>query len=479
MVLRTLLWVLATLTSVFGAAAACGGGSSTTRPATASEAADSGSQGPSDAGVLFVDAGAADAGFNWFGKPGPWPTAPRTTYGAAAGLGTAPIIDVSTDEAQNIWAVSHDALYLMRPGETTFRKYDQADGLHLDNAMPPGITAVVGGAANEAFVGYQGADITDTQKDPLRTKGKLDRVLRNADGSLQVIHYDIHNDDAVGLDAEGKVRRLPDGGIDPEETDWSFNEDRTVMRFLYDHLYHRGTLYVGYNHGVGRIEAGKADPTTGFDYADHIHPTVYNADKVQRMGEWRALALDPSTRTNASGQPSTGLLWMGGRWTGGGLGWTPDLYSWARNDLNPFFMAASNPPIFQVAEGDSVYIWGVAALSDGSVYFASGPGGDAEYKGPFGIALWKQHGGFTYITPSSIGLPSDIIDLQRLPDDTLLVASRSGLWRWNPKAGPAPNGVNMGQVQGVTGIQRVTVDTMMSPAAVYVATNTGFELLRF
>ncbi len=375
--------------------AACSGSRKTTAdPNAGSQSADPPPEGP----LTTADPPDSGAAAYPFGTAGPWPAAPATAFGAAQGFDELPIVDVSTDEAQNVWAVSHGALYLWRPGEARARKYTAADGLTLDNALPPGITAVCGGAPGEAFVGYEGAPVVDPQHDPLRFKGKLDRVLLKADGTLAVTHYNVHNNDLVGLDSNGNVIRLPDGGVDPELTDWSFNEDRTVIRFLYDHLYHRGELYVAYTHGVARFEAGKPDPISGFDYVDHIHPVVTNAQGTQRMGDWNGLALDPSTRTDHLGNPATGALWMGGRWTAGAATWTPGLYAWGRNELNPFYVAFTSPPVFAVAQGDDVYIDGVAALSDGSVYFGSLIG--------LGIARWRAKEGFQYLSPQSdLGLP--------------------------------------------------------------------------
>lgn len=427
--------------------------------------------GDTDAGVT-IDAGPI------FGTPGPWPTAPLTVFGPEAGL-TEPIIEASTDEAQNIWAVSHEALFLLRPGETRFRRYTASDGLWLHNAEPPGITAVTGGAANEAWVGYQGADVEDTQRDPLRFRGKLDRVVLNPDGTLRVIHYDVHNNDAVGFDENGEVIRLPDGGVDPQYTDWSFNENRTVKRFLYDHLYNPGTLYVGFNHGVSRIEPEHYDDVHGFDYADHVHPVVRDQNGTQRMGDWRALALDPTERVHKrTGEARRGTLWMGGKWTAGGMNWTPSLFDWTRNERNPFWKAFMTPPVFPVTDGDPVHIWGIAAMGDGSVYVASGPGSGGFT--PMGLAHWKDRRPWTYIAPEEIGLPSrEIIDLQRLPDETLLVLTRrDGLWHWDPQ--PFPNGTMLGQIELPTRrLERLYVDQMVSPPAVYIGSDEGVLLLRF
>ena len=102
---------------------------------------DSTGQSGSDAGVGTgagpADGGPADGGPVDAGPPppdphrigglglGPWPAAPMTVYGTAQGLLEAPI-SASTDEAQNIWVVTGRALYLLRPGDKTFRRYTAA-----------------------------------------------------------------------------------------------------------------------------------------------------------------------------------------------------------------------------------------------------------------------------------------------------------------------------------------------------------------
>ena len=147
-----------------------------------------GGGGGSDAGV--PDAG-ADAGTDGgtktsFGGPGPWPL-DNVTYGANEGIQETPVVAVSTDETQNLWVATNAALYLMRPGQKTFQRFDGNGGkgngngdvaLHLQNnavtycadlnftsgdrtcrpgaASDPGISEIVGGGPNEVFVGYYG-----------------------------------------------------------------------------------------------------------------------------------------------------------------------------------------------------------------------------------------------------------------------------------------------------------------------------------
>jgi hypothetical protein len=134
---------------------------------------DQGDAGIPDAGLPDAgqpdagqpDAGQPDAGVT-FGGPGPWPKE-NVTYGWADGIDSSPIVGFSTDETQNQWVATNSALYLMRPGEKTFRRFDAKDGLHLqsnpvrycDNfgdmacpifgaALNPGITEITGGGPN-------------------------------------------------------------------------------------------------------------------------------------------------------------------------------------------------------------------------------------------------------------------------------------------------------------------------------------------
>ncbi len=59
----------------------------------------------------------------------------------------------------------------------------------------------------------------------------------------------------------------------------------------------------------------------------------------------------------------------------------------------------------------------------------------------------------------------------------MLVQQSGALYRWNPQ--PEPRGQLMGPLAGLPGSAiRVYVDTMVSPAAAWVATDQGIALLR-
>ena len=151
-----------------------------------------------------------------FGSKGPWPVE-NVVYGGAAGIHESPSSASRPTRRRTAGSRRGQALYLLRPGEKTFRRYDAGDGLHLDgnpvrycddHPIGPGdrcggevstgaghaITRIVGGGDGEVFVGYSGDDETpgvkcppkDTSKpasegfgdycDPARHSGKLDRV---------------------------------------------------------------------------------------------------------------------------------------------------------------------------------------------------------------------------------------------------------------------------------------------------------------
>ena len=187
-----------------------------------------------------------------FGGPSPW-GAGNAKYGAADGIFEQPVVGATTDEAQNLWVATYSALYVMEPGERTFRRFTAADGLHLPGnpvqycdrafaggdrkcpisgaAADPGIGEIEGGAAGEVFVGYFGVDDGPGDwTDPNRHSGKLDRVRLTGAGALQVDRFDLVS-----------------------TTTAQFWHNRSVQRMLYDHFQHAHELYVGTNHGVDRV----------------------------------------------------------------------------------------------------------------------------------------------------------------------------------------------------------------------------------
>jgi hypothetical protein len=354
------------------------------------------------------------------------------------------------------------ALYILEPGEPTFHRYTDADGLHIANAGTPGIMAVAGGHAGAGFVGYNDVDITDTQNDP----NMLDAVVLSADGSLDVTHVVEHNDDDV-------VGSASDGGI--TDSDFSYYEDRGVRRLLFDHTYHPGALYVGWNHGVSLMNWDHPDPVTGLPFADHVHPEVYTSDGTSMQAEFRALALDPTHRVDSmGGAHAPGVVWVGGEFTGGAVDWKSSLYAFTDNNLNPLVEAFDSPPVFPVASpGDPVNLRAVAVRSNGDVWFASGPEWDPQTDAMLGLALWSGNQ-LSYVEPSSIGLPTrEIWDMVCMPDDRLAFATDQGLFIWDPDSRA------LEQVEGLPSstILQLYLDTTVSPPPLYVVMDSGFAVV--
>jgi hypothetical protein len=437
-----------------------------------------------------------------FGTQGPWP-AENVIYGAADGIEESPVVGMTTDEAQNRWVATQDALYLLKPGDTTFHRYDEHDGLHLGGnkvhycngrqiptdrpcssgiegwgyGVDPAIQAIVGGGEGEVFVGYHGihtpnldcASNGDNQDwcDPYRHTGKIDRVRLNADGTLTVARLDLV---ANNHGAE-------------------YWHDRDIRRLVFDHFVNKHTLYAGTEHGVTMLLPDKFRlPNDGewFDaaykewMADHLHarvckgvPCVPGSEANQRMGDWNGLALD-----------ADGNLWHAGKWTAGLITFVPDPVNWYGRNGAAFAKAfgdpydgpgSGNPPVFEVAtEGDNVYLNAVSVCPDGTVWFGSdGPDGVSESVASFDGRR------FQYYQASDLGLPErSVKDLVCLPDGRVVLASySSGLSVYDPatktsKPITAGNGIPSNRILSLE------VDRMPSPFTLHVATAGGAAALR-
>jgi hypothetical protein len=448
-----------------------------------------------------------------FGTQGPWPAA-NAVYGAADGIQESPVVGVTTDEAQNRWVATHAALYLLRPGETRFTRFGPGEGLHLPGnparycndrpmqpgdscggeittgvAAAPGISRIVGGAADEVFVGYHGidemaSDLTCPPKDPSkeegfgdycdpnRHSGKMDRVKLLADGTIQVDRFDF----VAGRHGA------------------EYWHNRTVQSVAYDHFVHPGTLYVGTNHGVNIVFPERfryPRPGEWFDAAnvewlgDHLHarvcqfdppaPCPADSEAGQRMGDWAGLAVD-----------GDGDLWHAGRWTAGLITWEADPMTWVFRHGVAFAIAFGDPypttpndegfanePVFKVnAEGDSVHLTGVAVCPDGRVWFSSrGPENGSGHT----MAVWRGRS-FETFAATSLGLgESSVRDVECLPDGRVALAGFStGVVLYDPATRTSTRvpGLPSGTVLDLE------VDRMVSPPSLHVATAGGAAVLR-
>jgi hypothetical protein len=409
---------------------------------------------------------------------GPWPTAPITVYGSAQGLFEAPV-SASTDEAENIWVVTNRALYLLAPGEKTFRRYTAADGLHVGPGWtePPDFTFVVGGSAGECFVGYYAHDThyppdlnAHMYTDPIAHLGKMDQVKLNPDGTLQVNRYDFHN-----------------------SNDWRYYETRTITSAYYDHFLHPGELYVGSQHGVTRVQPAKFRlPSTAAEkgdpwsvekewYADHVHPWTCDVGACNGgptdhivFGDFYALTMGDD-----------GRLWMGGLTAAAAIHWTSDLqfwrYSWEPdNPFDPAMPGSNGPlPFIPPHQGGFINLRAIAVTVDGTVWFASGE--VESWRGPtYGLASWREENRYhmNYTDPTAIGAAEyNVVEMVAWGDKLVLGFPSTGLLVWKP--GDA-RGKRMGFAEGLPGqaIGRMYIDRMVDPPQLLVPTEGGLAVLR-
>jgi hypothetical protein len=466
-----------------------------------------------------------------FGTQGPWPAA-NATYRGTDGILETPIVAMTTDEAQNRWVATPNALYLLRPGDEKFTRFDETDGLHLGDvtgrapgpigwakycndrpvaddqachldettlwggATGEGIRSLAGGDVDEVFVGYAGGrndnlgvcpgDVTNAgwdNCDPLRHSGKIDRVKVKADGTIEVTRFDLLSNQQGA----------------------KFWHDRYMYRLAYDHFVHHGTLYSGSTHGVTLLFPDKyraPNPGEWFDSAysewmgDHLHARVCRTDPPapcpvvgegsQRMGDWRGLAVDDN-----------GRLWHAGKWAAGRITWDPDAKHWvARNGAafdaafgDPYYGPGysgpqlSIPPIFEVAaEGHEVHMTGVAVCPDGRVWFSTSgvEDGPSHDRGDV-LAVWDEaKHTLNYFTPSMIGIAEGRVrDVACLADGRLAVAGyTTGLSLYDPAKGTStPVRASSGLIPS-DAIQSLEVDRMVSPQTLHVATSGGAAAIR-
>jgi hypothetical protein len=392
----------------------------------------------------------------------------------------------------------------MRPGDKRFHRYDARDGLHLPgnpdascgdpygtmtpcmhgDADSPGISEIVGGGPDEVFVGYFGHhDWNDPNDgnwyDPWRHSGKLDRVRLNANGTLEVIRFDMLS------------------GLTPQ-----FWHNRTVFRMVYDHFLHKHELYVGTDHGVDKFSPDKwklpdpkpndwfNGPTNNLVWmSDHLHPQAcyhhwcddpnYPLESDLRLGDWRGLAFAPD-----------GDLWVAGRWAAGKIIYVADNSVWFARGGDKAYAPAfgdhytggctDNRPVFCVpAEGEIVSLSAVTVATDSRVWFANSVFSSDPNEKPYGIAVFDGRG-FTYFDPiRDAGMSEvNVRDMVALPDGRLVLAgATTGLVFWDPVKGTHTQ-VRAGQGIPDDHVNRLELDTMVNPPALHVSTWGGATVLR-
>ncbi len=380
-----------------------------------------------------------------------------TVYGGNQGLNGS-VIDASPDDRQNIWAATPDALYVLQPGQTVFKRFTAADGLHIQPFTDPNgqsavtnITAIAGGRANEVFVGYRGygGDVPPPApprccvpnadfSDPRWSLGQADRVSLNANGALDVHRYQFICDASANC--------------------W---EEQSARRIVFAHQGNAaGHVFMGFDHGVVHVFNDV--------FGDHIHviANYHAADGsflFEKQGEQYGLFVLPSGDVLTGSAYGVGLQ----QWSPDPRAWVKNPFIWAFTTYGPAQPYNKGAHSLDVPAGYREDNRAVAMTPDGTSWFASLTQGLASYPG----------GDFSRVqTYTNVpGLPaSGLIDMTADPDGTLWIVDSNGrLLRFNPSTRAV-------QVwPGISGAVRVVVDTTVNPRAVYVSMGTnGLAVIR-
>ncbi|MGQ0503887.1 MAG: hypothetical protein ACT4TC_01055 [Myxococcaceae bacterium] len=280
--------------------------------------------GPGDAGST-PPPGSADAG------SAPPPSDPPSTelrwYAGREGVAWAR--SVSADEGGVLWAVNDTSILSLSPGATRFQVHSGVGQL----ARGDWPYTICGGGPNQAYVGYVAPeDIPTEGGTPAQwLRGDLDRVVLDSPSVLRVEHhYSIVN-----------------------TNDARYDEVRTIVACVRQNnraLKDYGTLYVGSNHAVTRIQ--------GNDYADHRHIVFSKPSGSLVIGYNWAVSLKPD-----------GDLFFANDFKLGILKPTDRLQDWLSFSINPWVMDTYAPVMGSLEEADK---WHAAAVTpDGKHWLGS------------------------------------------------------------------------------------------------------------
>ncbi|NMO17539.1 hypothetical protein HPC49_09965 [Pyxidicoccus fallax] len=303
------------------------------------------------------DSGTPDAGVVELKYDLPASSSTWEFYGRAQG-GPRFVYGVTADEGGNVWvAGGEEGLFLMKKGEKTFRRFTMADGLRPygympDGSEPPGakylkVISVAGAWDGTVFVGYAGkdpapgmpgcedewADAHQRRRQPIAEvykSGDADRVSLRADGTLDVVHYDISSGpNVVGDEPEGREKLC------------------NIWRIVY-HKHpekpERSSVWFGANHGFARGDAHfKGAPRCNGQLAcsgveEHSHPG-FNAYVYSHKKEDEARYGKDYSKYRVKGALLTDAYWglalmpNGDVWVGGANRSTRYFYGTTNGDF--------------------------------------------------------------------------------------------------------------------------------------------------
>ncbi|HET8721927.1 MAG TPA: hypothetical protein VFM24_07860 [Nitrospira sp.] len=372
------------------------------------------------------------------------------------------IIDAGPDEAQNIWAATADALYVLRPGESAFRRFTASDGLHVQTFTDPAtgqatvsnITAMAGGGANEVFVGYRGYEGTIPPpappsccvpnadfSDPRWHLGQADKVTLNPDGTIAVRRYEFLCDATTNCWEERSARRMV------------FGHGGTAA----------GHLFIGFDHGVVHV----VNDTWG----DHIHVETRwhfpDGRIVTRQGDQYGLAIFPNGDVLTASAYGVG----GQTWNADPKAWVLNPFVWALTTFGPAEPYNTGEHDLDVPSDYREANRGAAVTSDGTAWWVSSLTGLSSYNHSIAQFDFSQVRHYANVP----GLPATgLVDIAADPDGSLWIVDDTGrLLRFNPSASSV-------QVwPGVSGARRIVMDTTVAPRALYVSMgNQGLAVIR-
>ena len=363
---------------------------------------------------------------------------PVLTWTTADGLAN-PIIDVSTDDAGNVWAISPDTLFLLTPGAPGFVAFGNADGLHVEPFIGPDgsaqvtrLTAVAGATANRVYLGYLGYESDDpfNDTDAQKRLGNGDRIDYDpATGAITVNRYEFR--------CVVEVSRC-----------W---EDRSVRRIVVGHSgAAAGHAFFGFNHGTTQV--------WNDILGDHVHPEinwVMGTTVTTKYGECQALALNDD-----------GTLWIGNRYGVGLMNWNPDPIAWTTAKFRTAFTTYTDNHALDVPWGYTEDNRGAAVAPDGTLWLASYTRG---------LTSWVPSSSYAAMThwTATPDLPTaTYTDIVADLDGTIWLVVQDGrLLHFDPTTSTLiPT--------GIFDARHLYLDKTVTPRALYVARYVGITVIR-
>ncbi|NBD07747.1 hypothetical protein GTY96_02030 [Corallococcus sp. c25j21] len=366
------------------------------------DAGTGGTDAGTDAGTGGTDAG-TDAGTPETVQTYPLPSAPGWTFYNQQRGAPRYVYGITADQGGNVWvAGGEEGLFLLKKGDTTFQRFTMSEGLRPFGRMrdgvggpPPGmpylkVISVAGGRDGTVFVGYAGKppqpgkptcedewdQAENAHREPdasVYKSGDADKVTLKANGTLEVVHYDIHTGPTkVAAEMRGREKLC------------------TIYRIAYDPV--KEVVWFGGNHGFamgnakfdGNVPSYCWDPRPWntqqspqfkweFQCAglyEHVHPAITGAGGELLSDRYYGIAITENHDVFFGGQIRSTRFYYGSNgdnyWSGQSQ--TEDAaYEGNRIDIWPDQVA--NYPTAAQRVDDNVS--GMALASNGGVWASS------------------------------------------------------------------------------------------------------------